>query len=57
MSDPDKDPALAPSADSSPRKERKLLAGKGLAWFIAGVAVAAFLIYLFIVFYGVTTGD
>ena len=44
---------LAPSADSGEQKRRKVTAGRGLLMFIAGIAVCAFAIYIFIVLYGI----
>ncbi|MCQ1769320.1 hypothetical protein NOJ28_27730 [Neorhizobium galegae] len=44
---------LSPSADSEPQKTRKVIAGRGLVMFIAGVAVAAFCLYMFIALYGI----
>lgn len=59
MTDPDT-PAgtptgLSPSADSGPQKKRKVVAGRGLVMFIAGVALAAFAMYIFVAFYGIAT--
>lgn len=48
---------LSPSADSPEQKKRKLVAGQGLALFIAGFALVAFALYIFIVVYGVTTSE
>jgi hypothetical protein len=44
---------LSPSADSPTQKKRKVTLGRGLALFIAGIAVAAFGLYAFIVLYGI----
>jgi len=46
--DPDKDPALAPSADSPPENRRKLRVGKGMMLFLLGIAILAFALYLLI---------
>lgn len=48
---------LSPSADSPSQKKRKVVAGRGLALFIAGFALMAFALYLFIVVYGVMASD
>ncbi|MCB5203804.1 hypothetical protein LH464_15130 [Neorhizobium sp. T786] len=48
---------LSPSADSPEKKKRKIVAGRGLALFIAGFGLMAFALYLFIVVYGVTTSE
>jgi hypothetical protein len=47
---------LSPSADPEPQKKRKVIAGRGLVMFIAGVAVAAFCLYAFVVLYGIYAG-
>jgi hypothetical protein len=44
---------LAPSADSPEQKKKKLIAGKGLMLFIAGIAALAAVLYVFIAFYGI----
>ena len=46
---------LSPSADPPEQKKRKVVAGRGLMMLIAGVALAAFAIYTFIVLYGIMT--
>jgi len=52
--EPGKTPTgLSPSADAQPQKKRKVFAGRGLVIFIAGVAVAAFCLYVFIALYGI----
>ncbi|WP_170117249.1 hypothetical protein [Neorhizobium alkalisoli] len=54
---PEDEPGLAPSADSHGQKLTKARAGRGLVLFIAGVAIAALLLYLTIVIYaGISAG-
>lgn len=51
--DPNETPTgLSPSADPPSQTRRKVLAGRGLALFILGVAIGAFCLYLLIVVYG-----
>ena len=58
MTDHDKTPAgLAPSADPPAQTRRKVLAGRGIVLFIAGVAAVAFGLYLMIVVYGLVKAD
>ena len=45
---PDKDPALAPSADSPTENRRKLKVGKGMMLFLLGIAILAFALYLLV---------
>lgn len=56
MKDTETPTGLSPSADCPEQMKRKVSAGRGLALFIAGVAAAAFVIYLFIVIYGLVAG-
>ena len=44
---------FAPSVDSPAQKRRKILAGRGALMLIAGVALAAFSLYILIVLYGI----
>ena len=44
---------LAPSAGSPEQKKKKLIAGKGLTLFIAGIAALAAFLYVFIALYGI----
>jgi hypothetical protein len=44
---------LSPSADAPKEKQRRVVVGRGLAIFIAGVALAAFALYIFVVIYGI----
>ncbi|WP_455272901.1 hypothetical protein [Rhizobium herbae] len=44
---------LAPSADSRAETRRKVLAGKGVVLTISAIAVGAFIIYAFIMIYGI----
>lgn len=54
---PEDEPGLAPSADSHGQKVKKARAGRGLVFFIAGVAIAALLLYLTIGIYaGISNG-
>jgi hypothetical protein len=54
---PEDEPGLAPSADSRGQKVKKARAGRGLVLFIAGVAIAALLLYLAIGIYaGISAG-
>ena len=46
---------LSPSADPPAQKKRKVFAGRGLALFVSGVAIAAFGLYILIAFYGILT--
>jgi hypothetical protein len=57
MGDNDTPTGLSPSADTPEQKKRKVLAGRGLVMLIAGIAIAAFAIYAFIVVYGLTTSN
>ena len=57
MTDHKKTPAgLAPSSDPPQQTRRKVLAGRGIVLFIAGVAVVAFGLYMLIVVYGLVKG-
>ncbi|MGK9050955.1 hypothetical protein QTA58_20645 [Neorhizobium sp. CSC1952] len=56
MKDTETPTGLSPSADHPAQKRRKMRAGRGLALFIAGVAAAAFAVYLFVVVYGLVAG-
>ncbi|MGK6316764.1 hypothetical protein [Neorhizobium sp. DT-125] len=56
MKDTETPTGLSPSADHPAQKRRKMSAGRGLALFIAGVAAAAFAVYLFVVVYGLIAG-
>lgn len=47
---------LSPSADTPPQKKRRVLAGRAAVLLIAGVAVAAFALYLLIIVFGLMTG-
>ncbi|WP_164490733.1 MULTISPECIES: hypothetical protein [unclassified Rhizobium] len=49
--DRNREPYLAPSADSPKQVEHKSKAGKGIIMFIAAFALAAFLMYLSILIY------
>lgn len=44
---------LSPSAEPPKEKQRRVVVGRGLAIFIAGVALSAFALYIFIVVYGI----
>jgi len=48
--DPDDDPALAPSADSKAENRRKMNVGRGLVILIVCLAVLAFILYFMIGF-------
>jgi hypothetical protein len=52
--DPDNDPALAPSADSKAENRRKMRVGKGLVILLVGLAILAFILYLMIGFRAVS---
>lgn len=47
----------APSAGSPEQKRRKILAGRGALMLIAGVALAAFSLYVLLVLYGIFTSQ
>lgn len=57
MGDKNTPTGLSPSADTPEQKNRKVLAGRGLVMLIAGIAIAAFVIYAFIVLYGLMTSN
>ena len=57
MRDDETPTGLAPSADSPAEKRRKILAGRGALMLIAGVALAAFSLYILIVLYGIFTSQ
>lgn len=50
--DRNREPYIAPSADTPEQTERKSKAGKGIILFIAAFAIAAFLMYLSVIIYG-----
>jgi len=48
--DPDDDPALAPSVDSKAENRRKMKVGRGLVILLVCLAVLAFILYFMIGF-------
>jgi hypothetical protein len=48
---------LAPSANSPAQNRRKVSMGNGVILMIGAVAVGAFIIYAFIMIYGIMTAD
>jgi len=51
-SNPNTDPALAPSGDSPAEDRKKLRFGRAAIWVGAGIAIAAFVFYVGIGIYG-----
>ncbi len=45
---PDKEPAVAPSADPPAENRRKMTAGKGVLLLVIGIAALALVLYLLI---------
>jgi hypothetical protein len=50
--DRNREPYIAPSADSPEQTNRKSKAGKGIILFIGAFALAAFTMYLVVIIYG-----
>lgn len=57
MKDDETPTGLSPSADPPAQKRRKVRAGRSALVLIAVVALAAFLLYIFIVLYGIFTSQ
>jgi hypothetical protein len=51
-SNPNSDPALAPSGDSPAENRQKLRFGRAALWVGAGIAIVAFVFYIGIGIYG-----